>query len=335
MKKIITILAILCMTVSVFSSAALAAEAYELLPVDVIQYPERLEIRKIYEMATSIDPENIPRSDFERDKIQYSCTDILREVVIGDEIKTLIETETIESSTNDIETVLGLLPQTKEVLTEDGFFGTLYINTSTIKSEVAGYGSKTSPVTITRNYPNLSDADTHYIPKEVTDNGKTYTLQDIQWQTDNTHNVDDYEIGNRFTAIATYGGTKTSSYVKGYTVTADYVGEVCRTGVSVIRYTVVFSGTKIDEPEITPSPEPPPSQPTEPEQAEPQPVKPSGFNWLYVILPLLGLLAGAGGLYIYLTKIKEHKSYAENTDYDYAGAYIDDSGSDPGDGGGV
>ena len=29
------------------------------------------------------------------------------------------------------------------------------------------------------------------------------TLQDIEWQTDNTYNADDYEIGDRFTAICT------------------------------------------------------------------------------------------------------------------------------------
>ena len=39
------------------------------------------------------------------------------------------------------------------------------------------------------------------------------------------------------------------SYVTGYTTTADYTGEVYRTGVTVIRYTVIFTGTPI-EPEV-------------------------------------------------------------------------------------
>ena len=33
-----------------------------------------------------------------------------------------------------------------------------------------------------------------------------------------------YAIGDRYTAVATYTGTATSSYVTGYTVTADYTG---------------------------------------------------------------------------------------------------------------
>lgn len=333
MRKTISLIAILCMAVIVITPAALAAEPYELLPVDVVHNPEQMEIRKIYEMATSVNPDDIPRSVFERDGVLYSCADILREVVIGDEIRTLTETETIDSSKNDIESVMNLLPFSKEVVTDDGFVGTLFLNTSSIHSEVSGYGSKTSPVTITKNYPNLSDADTQYIPKTVTENNKTYTLQDIQWQTDNTYNVDDYEIGNRFTAIATYGGTKTSNYVKGYTVTADYTGEVCRTGVSVVRYTVIFMGTKIEEPEITPSPEPPAQTPEPESELEHEPGEKSGFNWWYAVLPLLGLSAGAGGFYIF-QKTKERRNNAENTDYDYAGAYIDDDSSDPGAGGG-
>ena len=113
------------------------------------------------------------------------------------------------------------------------------------KTEPAGYGSSTKPVTATRSYPNLASADANHLPKTITEGGRTLKLQDIQWQTDNTYNADDYEIGDRFTAICTYGGSKSVSYVTGYTTTANYTGEVYRTGVTVIRYTVIFTGTPI------------------------------------------------------------------------------------------
>ena len=219
MKRFIIFILALCLTVSVFQIPAYALEPYELLPIDVVYYPNHLEIRKIYEMAASVDPANIPRSSFKRDDISYKCTDILRQVIIGDETKTHTETETIENKKNDIETILQVLPPTKETLTKDGFSGVLYLNTSTIKSEIAGYGSTSSSVSVTRNYPNLYDMDTQYIPKSVTENNITYTLDDIQWKADNTYNADDYEIGNRYTAVVTYSGTKTSSYVKGYKIT--------------------------------------------------------------------------------------------------------------------
>jgi hypothetical protein len=87
------------------------------------------------------------------------------------------------------------------------------------------------------------------LPKTIDDNGRTLQFQGVQWKTDATHNVDDYEIGNRYTAVVTYGGVKTSSYVKGYAVTADYTGEALRKGVTVIRYTVIFNGIEIPAPE--------------------------------------------------------------------------------------
>ena len=87
-------------------------------------------------------------------------------------------------------------------------------------SERHYYGSSTQPVTATRTYPNLANQDLNHLPKSITEGGRTLTLQDVQWQTDNTYNADDYEIGDRFTAVCTYGGSKTVSYVTGYTRTA-------------------------------------------------------------------------------------------------------------------
>ena len=45
-------------------------------------------------------------------------------------------------------TILGLLPQDKEVTTEDGFAGTLHLVLDTIKTEPAGYSSSTQPKTV-------------------------------------------------------------------------------------------------------------------------------------------------------------------------------------------
>lgn len=297
-KKLLSIPILLLL----LTSLALPAGAVDLanpdavLPVDIIIDQDVKEIRKVYDLSPNTDPSTLPMGAFERDGLSYECTDILREVVIGSQTQTITQTETVESSKKDMETILELLPQEKEVTTEEGFAGTLHLVLESIKTEPTGYGSSTKPVTATRTYPNLSDADTNYLPKTITENGRTLTLQDVQWQTDNTYNADDYEIGDRFTAICTYGGTKTTSYVTGYTTTADYKGEVYHTGVTVIRYTVIYSGTPIAPTE---------SDPTEG-------LKDGDINWLLVILPALGALAlGGGGIYL-LMKRKEHVSYEEN-----------------------
>ena len=261
MKKAISSLAALFLVVTLALPASAAsisdaANPESLYPVDIILDLDNREIRKVYDLSPSTDPSTLPLAAFERDGLEYSCTDILREVIIGTETQPLTQTETVESKKKDLETLLSLLPQEREVTTEEGFTGTLRIDLDSIETEVSGYGSSKQAVTATRNYPNLSDADTQYLPKTIEDNGRSLTLSDVQWQTDNTYNADDYEIGDRYTAICTYSGTKTVSYVKGYTTTADYVGDVHRTGVTMIRYTIIFTGKEIPEPEPVVADEP-------------------------------------------------------------------------------
>mgnify|MGYP000634634668 FL=1 len=296
-KKIFSISAsLLLLTMLVIPADATNVDVTDpdaMLPVDIILDQDR-EIRKVYDLSPNTDPSTLPMQQFERDGLLYECTDVLREVIIGSETQVITQTETVESDKKDMETILSLLPQEKEVTTEEDFSGTLHLDLDSIKTEPAGYGSSTKPVTATRTYPNLASQDINHLPKSITEGGRTLNLQDVQWQTDNTYNADDYEIGDRFTAVCTYGGSKTVSYVTGYTTTADYTGEVYRTGVTVIRYTVIFTGT-----------------PIEPGLSEETQDAGEITSWLMVLLPALGALGiGAGGAYFFM-KRKERKMYEE------------------------
>lgn len=182
----------------------------------------------------------------------------------------------IESAKKDMESVLALLPQECEFITEDGLMGTLTLKLDTVQVEPSGYGSSTKQLSVKRSYPNLAEQDTQYIPKSIEDGGRTLTLSDIQWQTDNTANMDGYAVADRYTAVATYTGSATSSYVKGYTVTADYTGTVSRIALNRVRYVAIFEGTPI--------------QPAEPVNV---PSAASAFRWSYVLIPL-GIVAAAG-----------------------------------------
>ena len=189
------------------------------------------------------------------------------------------ETVSLQSKSKDMESVLALLPQEKEFITEDGLSGVLTLRLDTVQVEVAGYGSSTRNVSATRSYPNLASQDTANIPKTIEDNGRTLTLQDINWQTDNTATTDGYALGDRFTAVATYTGTATSSYVTGYTVTADYAGTVSRIALNKTRYVAIFEGTAIE-----------PLAPLL--DADNSPVQ---FNWAYILVPL-GMVFAVGGV---------------------------------------
>ena len=295
MKKLFTICAaVLCLTAAL-TPAAMAAEAPEVqvcYPTSVTRSEDGSEIRKVYDLSPEDDPAGISRSDFQQDGYHYTLTDLLKQELPEHEERQHTETVSLQSDKKDMESVLALLPQEKEFITDDGLIGTLELQLDTVQVEVAGYGSSTKKVSATRSYPNLVNQDTANIPKTITDNGRTLTLETLQWQTDNTASLDGYALGDRFTAVAIYTGSATSSYVTGYTVTADYTGTVSHIALDRVRYVAIFEGTALQ-----------PVEP-EPEQGE------SGvaqFNWAAILVPFgIVALAGAGiGAALFMKRRRE------------------------------
>ena len=293
MKRMIAICAAaLCLTMSL-APAVMAADPASSQPE--VRYPSAItrsedgtELRKLYDLGPEDDPAGIPRSDFEQDGFHYTLTDLLQQELPEYEERAHAETVTLESEKKDMESVLALLPQEREFITEDGFTGTLSLQLDTVQVEVAGYGSSTREVFATRSYPNLLSQDTQYIPKTVEEDGRTLTLQSIDWQTDNTATADGYAMGDRFTAIATYTGSATSSYVKGYTVTAEYCGTVSKIALNKVRYVAIFEGTPLQ-----------PLVPEEPASTQ--------FNWAALLVPFgIVALAGAGiGAALFIRRRRE------------------------------
>ena len=149
-KKIFSISAsLLLLTMLVIPADATNVDVTDpdaMLPVDIILDQDNREIRKVYDLSPNTDPSTLPMQQFERDGLLYECTDVLREVIIGSETQVITQTETVESDKKDMETILSLLPQEKEVTTEEDFSGTLHLDLDSIKTEPAGYGSSTKPV---------------------------------------------------------------------------------------------------------------------------------------------------------------------------------------------
>ena len=273
-RKLAFCAAALCLTLAL-APTALAAELGDVevcYPTAVTRSEDGTELRKIYELGPEDDPAGIPRSDVEQDGFHYTLVDLLQQELPEYEEKQHTETVSLQSPGKDMATILELLPQEKEFVTEDGYTGTLTLQLDTVQVDVSGYGSSTREVSATRSYPNLANQDTANIPKTIQEDGRTLTLQSIQWQTDNTAAMDGYALGDRFTAVATYTGTATSSYVKGYTVTANYTGTVSKINLNTVRYVAIFEGT--------------PLQPVESSE-------PASFNWAVILVPI-GVVALAG-----------------------------------------
>ena len=217
-----------------------------LYPIDIVYSEDDTawRMKKVYQLDASADPSVIPTENFEQEGREYVFLDLLAEDQREADTKEHLEQITQESSTKDTETVLKNLAPTLEYAGEDGYMGVLTLDTASVKVEASGYGSRNKNVTATRTYPNLADADTSYIPKTVEENGCTMELVDVSWQTAAADEVSGQSVATRYTAVASYAGTKTSRYVKGYVVTADYVGNVSRTTNNSILYTALFSAVK-------------------------------------------------------------------------------------------
>jgi LPXTG-site transpeptidase (sortase) family protein len=222
-------------------------------PVAVYENSEgnRREIIRVYELWEHENVTQIPRNSFVREGFYYELAEITRQTLPGFSTRLYSETVTVNTQTNDLATVMQLLSPTLEFATEDGYFGILTLDISTIHMEQAGTRTTNSTVTTIREFPHLSAPDTSLVPRTVTDRNRTYELTDVEWRQQSSTNIDYRDVPASFTAVATYARTATSTVVTGYVTTAEYLGTVSRISTEVTRYTVYFLGVPIISPVIS------------------------------------------------------------------------------------
>lgn len=218
-------------------------------PTEVHHYERNHKrvIEQIYELNPDQEPSAEVKQDFAQDGYFYTLESITTNTDFTVDKQEYRETFTVESKSKNIGDIMPLLAKTKVVTTADGYNGTLNLDESSIKVEAKGYKTNSKTVQASRTYPNLLNADLAYIPKSITENGTELELADVNWQRDMTYNPDDYAIGERYLAEAVYQGTKRYSYVTGYTVTAEYNGEVAKETAQKDVYTLTFVGKREHE----------------------------------------------------------------------------------------
>jgi hypothetical protein len=313
-----------------------APEIIVLYPVDVAESHINggWQIVKTYELTALDNPGNIPRGCFERrgangSDWQFTLTDVIKRETANAETRPHTETVTLNTDTKELEKILPLLAPTMEYKAEDEFVGILTLDVASIKVETAGTKTSSYTMTVTREYPRLSAADTSLVPKTVTEKGKTYTLAGVDWKAGNYETVDYEQVPEYYTAIATYTATGTSTKVTGYITTAEYNGTLAKLSQGKTVYTAYFEGEEIRTPlEFIEPPVTPPV--TEPSCAEPEktpaptetpdpaatpiaavPTESSGTNTaLYVIIAIL-LIMLIGAAYIIIRR----NPHNEKTDY--------------------
>lgn len=315
MKRILTTLCILAFMAGAIPAQAASQNHY--YPIAVEEYTagdfDELRVNKTYQLSLSDDPSLIPTEDFVRNGRRYYLLDMTRKDEVGVDIQTYTKAVTQPSNTNKLETILQKLDGKLEVTTEDGYVGILRLDHTSVQVAANGYATKTSTLSASRSYPNLSDADLSLLPKTITDNGKTLTLGDVKWS-ESTQTDGEGNPVTRYTAVASYTGTATSKYATGYTVSANYTGEVSKPNCAVVTYTAIFGSEKIPEeskaPDSNKQHDPGPGQTEKPNSTEaPDTVKePVDLSNLKrpALIGTAVLILGAGGVFA-VKKFKERR----------------------------
>jgi hypothetical protein len=240
-RLFIALLIICALPLCGLTALAADAEPGELFPVDVETVTDDggRQIIKTYFLTPEQNPADIPRDGFERDGWDYALTDVTEYKTETTDTKAHTETVTINTDSNDLSTILPQLSQTLDYQSTDGYCGLLTLNLESVKCEVAGYKNSSGTVSATREYPNLSNADTSLVPKTVTENGRTLTLDGVNWEPQNTVNVDYDDISESYRAVATYTATVSRSVITGYVTTAEYYGDfTAYTGITKFSFVI-------------------------------------------------------------------------------------------------
>lgn len=239
-------------------------------------------IVKTYTLSPGDDPDALIEEPFEQDGYTYTYSDMVKEEHPFEERRTETQTVTVNTESKDLTAVLAALDAT--IPFDDGeFAGTLSLDHTTIKTEAAGYTSKSYTVSETKQIGGLDRNDPSYVPATTVKNGQTLSLSNISWSVEGTSLADGALIPTSYMATATYTGHGSSKVATGYITTAQYTGEVVSSGVSSIGYTVTYLGG--------PVPAPP-------------------FNWsLAFIIAGAVLLAGVLALVLFLLLRRNTKVY--------------------------
>lgn len=196
-------------------------------------------LKKTFVVDAGVSPSELMEGSVTRRGISYQYLEMVKEELPGStETKTVSRKETIVTGSKD-PTAITAQAEPTIPYEQNGFKGELTLDPSGIVAEESGRQSYSYGVNDTRTYTGLVSNDPYLVPKEVTKNGVTLSLQDIQW-TPTGVKADGSGLPASYTATASYSGKGWGSKVTGYTATLPYSGEVAREIPGKVQYTLVY-----------------------------------------------------------------------------------------------
>lgn len=234
----------LCGTLSALLLSTTIAFAAE---VPVSQTEQNVDgkqiLTKVFEVEPSVDPETLKEDGLEQNGFVYHLSSFTKEVYEIENRKEAVQEQTLELKSQKEQDAyieaLKILPQTLEYA-QDGYEGTLYLQTGTIEIAETGRTTHTGTNKITKNYT-VEYNDDSLIPETAAQNGTTYNLSTISWS-EGSYGEDE-TLPDNYVATATYTKGYSYSTVDGYVTTASYRGTVEATENTRIRYTAEYVGS--------------------------------------------------------------------------------------------
>jgi hypothetical protein len=218
-------------------------ESYVPMDIQPVKEGEFKLLKKIFVVNENVSPMALIEPNLTRLGCSYEYLETLKEELLGErETKTVQKKVVIESSSNDLSVIAAEAEQTISY-DEGGFIGELALYAEEIVVEEGEKQSYSYTVTDTKIHAGLASQDPYLIPKTVSKNGVTLTLEGIEWTP-----VGVMEDGSgrpaSYTATASYSGQGWGSKTVGYKAILPYSGEVVKEVPGKVKYTVVYGEMK-------------------------------------------------------------------------------------------
>lgn len=201
----------------------------------------RQQVVKTYTLPPDADPQELVEEPFILDGYRYTFADITKTENHVDDTVLKAETVTLETEKNDLAEILSQLAPSMDY--DDGLYsGKLALNHTSIRTEAAGYETRHNTLRETKVIDQLDRNDMSYVPGTTVKNGCTLKLSNVEWRVTGTELVGETLMPSSYQAVAIYSGSTAYRAATGYITTAEYTGEVSRTGVESVTYTVTYLG---------------------------------------------------------------------------------------------
>ena len=199
---------------------------------------ERIRIIRTYRLNEG-DNSLITRESFIMDDRDFHFYEIRRLDNIDTQRRNQTHTLEINTRTSDINEIMSALP-TVFAFSYAGFVGYLDLQRDTIRTVAQNAVYERRSISDTRTYTNLPFGDISGIARNLSRNGVTLDLIDIEW-TRNTAGIDYTQVAQSYNATAHFRGYYSRRVIPGFITTAEYKGEVININVRPeILYEVSF-----------------------------------------------------------------------------------------------